>query len=348
MYKTESQSVNKDLFMIENDDIVKRKRFNKKKLKSSTYCGNCGKFGHPYKNCLEPITSMGVILFSINSNKDRKPIADNLSKRLKATDSESKDRESLVVKADGIKYENASDIQIFCEFRNRIKFLLIRRKHTLGYIEFIRGRYQIEHVDGIIFLFKQMTSGEIVKIGSSTFDDLWNELWLNNKHKASYQTEYIQSKQKFEKLKSENDNYLNLDYYVDNVVPTWDFAEWGFPKGRRNFQENNYDCAIREFEEESGFVRSEYLVLDKIKPMEEKLIGTNGIGYKHIYYPAISLTDREPVLDNKNKFQIDEIGDIGWFTYDEAMKLIRPYHTERKRLLTELYMYIINNISKIY
>ncbi len=45
---------------------------------------------------------------------------------------------------------------------------------------------------------------------------------------------------------------------------------------------------------------------------------------------------------------MNEIGDIGWFTYDEAINIIRPYHTERKKILTELYMYIINNILEIF
>ena len=29
--------------------------------------------------------------------------------------------------------------------------------------------------------------------------------------------------------------------------------EWGFPKGRRNFQEKDIVCGIREFEEETGY-----------------------------------------------------------------------------------------------
>ena len=34
--------------------------------------------------------------------------------------------------------------------------------------------------------------------------------------------------------------------------------------------------------------------------------------------------------------QMSEIGDIGWFTCDEALKLFRPYDVEKKSLLIEL------------
>ena len=33
--------------------------------------------------------------------------------------------------------------------------------------------------------------------------------------------------------------------------------EWGFPKGRRNYQENDIDCATREWEEETGYSRNQ-------------------------------------------------------------------------------------------
>mgnify|MGYP004344525729 CR=1 FL=1 len=38
----------------------------------------------------------------------------------------------------------------------------------------------------------------------------------------------------------------------------------------------------------------------------------------------------------------EEIGDIGWYTYYETIDRLRPYHTERIRLLSEVYMFIMN------
>jgi 8-oxo-dGTP pyrophosphatase MutT (NUDIX family) len=316
--------------------------------KKDFYCGNCGKHGHIYRNCDEPITSFGVMYVMIDYENNK--IIEQLIYNLKINDDciKNYNGKQFTINTEGIKFENQLDIQTFCIFRDRIKFLMIRRKNTLGYIEFIRGRYHIDNIDGINFLFKQMTANEIKKIGKNSFDELWEEMWLNNKYKNTHQNEYITSKKMFEKLKYDPDSFINLDFFVENVIPTWEHAEWGFPKGRRNYQESDFECAIREFKEESGYNEDEIIILDKIKPINEKLIGTNGISYKHIYYPAITTTTKKPTIDPLNKYQIDEIGDIGWFTYNEAMKLIRPYHTERKKILTELYMYLINNLVNVF
>ena len=45
---------------------------------------------------------------------------------------------------------------------------------------------------------------------------------------------------------------------------TWDTPEWGFPKGRRNYQENDLTCGLREFEEETGYDKDNRYLLLKI------------------------------------------------------------------------------------
>lgn len=306
--------------------------------KNTIYCSNCGKLGHLFKICKDPVTSHGIVLVKINDGE-----YEITNKLIKDYDNYN----YIQIRNEGINYNNSLDLKTFCYFKDRIKFMLIRRKHTLGFLEFIRGRYNIENVDGIIFLFKQMTNNEILSIGTNSFDELWKSVWKNNKSKLLHTMEYNNSKEKFNKLKIFNENYLNLDFYVEHVKPNYSHPEWGFPKGRRNIYETDLECAKREFEEETGFNFNEYVLLDKIKPIDEKFIGTNGVSYKHKYYFAVTNTNRKPVIDSNNPLQYDEIGDIGWFTYDEAIRLIRPHHTERKKLLTEIYMHIINNVIKI-
>lgn len=328
--------------MSEDSNFIKRKKRIKPTInKKIPHCGNCGKYGHMYKNCIDPITSLGIIDIIIDYKDDVD--MDNIP--LHISDGKTvyyKDMDT------GVSYKDPMDMETFCFYRNRIKFLLICRKHTLGFIEFIRGRYRIENVDGIIYLFEQMTKEEINKIGKSDFDELWTDLWVH-KNNTNYDNEYKQAKDKFNMLKDvDNESYLNLDFFVENVKPRYSSPEWGFPKGRRNLRETDLACAKREFSEETGFDDTDYKLLDNIEPIEENLIGTNGIKYRHIYYVGLSNNNNNsPKINLENSVQCNEVGDIKWFTYDEAIKNIRKYHTERREILTKVYMFVLNQIISI-
>ena len=319
----------------------------KKEVKKHIYCNNCGKYGHVYKKCLEPVTSYGIITFKLeNLKKDERKILNILKEKLdndKPTDILQESHNNRLVTNDNL------EMMLFHTLENRIKFLLIRRKHTLGYIEFVRGRYRIENVEGIIFLFQQMTPEEIKKIGESTFDDLWRDLWNDYGFSPFKQNEYKHSKDNFERLKYSNDDedrYLGLKFYIEQVKPTWTYAEWGFPKGRRNPHETNLECAKREYREETGLSDDDYVLLN-IEPIVENIVGTNGRSYKHVYYIGIDLTNKIPSLYEEYIPQASEVGDIGWKVYYDSIKLFRAHHENRKRLLTDVYMYILKSISNI-
>jgi len=308
--------------------------------RNTYYCGNCGKHGHVYKHCKEPIISIGIILVKIKKSSDDDKIVDELISKFNSGSHNIFDGSS------GIKYNNSSTmLSLFCEYINNIEFLMIRRKHSLGYIEFIRGRYSVENIEGIIYLFTQMMKEEINRVKTWDFDDLWKELWSNNN--PPYHNEYIKSKKKFGKLREGVDTELNLDYYVENVKPVWDYAEWGFPKGRRNNRELDLECANREFREESGYRIGEYKICNNIEPIIENLMGTNGRKYRHIYYVAINKIQKKLSINPQNSHQSNEIGDIGWFTHDKVIKFLRPFHKDKRKIITHLYMYIINNIISV-
>ena len=163
------------------------------------------------------------------------------------------------------------------------------------------------------------------------------------KKKITFADEYNNSKHNFELLKHCTETtYLPLTFYVNNVQPSWNNPEWGFPKGRRNIAESDLNCAIREFEEETGFNNTQYTMLSYIEPLIENLIGTNGKQYRHIYYLAITYQNIIPKIDKVNFHQSEEIGDIGLYNYEDTLNLIRSYHYDRKKILTIVFMYILN------
>ncbi len=327
-------------------EIQKNKR-NPKKTKFGQYCMNCGSRLHNARGCLEAVTSYGIILMSSTFDKVSDTLVLNKCQPPNLVSPDTNDTIHIDQHTSHVPMTNSKELALFCGFKNDLKFLMIRRKHTLGFLEFIRGRYYIDNVDGIIFLFKQMTPEEIKKISSYTFDALWFEVW-GNRNKNSHSSEYAMSKEKFSQLSDENNGYLPLRFYVDNVTPLWDQPEWGFPKGRRNVRESDLSCAVREFKEETGLNDQDFVVLTKINPIEETFTGTNGVRYKHIYYLAISTSKKKPFVDKNNRVQSYEIGDIGYFSCEESTGLIRPYHIERLRIVVAVFVYILNYLVQFF
>lgn len=235
---------------------------------------------------------------------------------------------------------------------NKIKFLLVRRKDSIGYVEFIRGKYVTNDIEYIEKLFFQMSKDEIIRIKNNNFEYLWENLWMYNKFKTKkkfYQNDIIIAKKKFNSIDEGyyvNDKLINLNYFIDKVVDPWNETEWGIPKGRRNIKETNHQAAIREFIEETGLTNEQFKIIPNIEPFSEEYLGSDNILYKHIYYLAISLGDINFYLDDNSKYQITEISKIGLFDRNQCLSIIRDYYIEKKKIISNAEEFIINH--KLY
>ncbi len=121
-------------------------------------CSNCGCKGHSYRYCNEPIQSLGVIVFKVD---------DSLTKEYSWDSIREADKSVLI---DTVEDDNF----------NNIEFLMIRRRDSLGYVEFLRGRYSLSDLPFIINIFEEMTIDEKVKIMTEEFEKLWCDMWLIN------------------------------------------------------------------------------------------------------------------------------------------------------------------------
>ena len=143
---------------------------------------------------------------------------------------------------------------------NNIELLLIRRKDSLSFLDFMRGKYNLENYNYIKKLFNRMTKNEQHLILNNDFDYLWKNLWGNSINNI-YKSEEKLSKIKFYKLKNgyfvDNTN-INMKDLIQECNSLYEFPEWGFPKGRRNYQEKDLNCGIREFDEETGYKKKIY------------------------------------------------------------------------------------------
>ena len=219
---------------------------------------------------------------------------------------------------------------------NEIEYLMICIKDSLGYIDLLRGKYNLYDKHYLLEMINQMTISEKVKILKNDFDYLWNELWgLNNT--AKYKNEENIARDKYNKLKNGyilNNEETSFKTLIKESNSKWACPEWGFPKGRRNFQEKDYQCAIREFCEETGYKNNILHNVDNIMPIEEIFTGSNYKSYKHKYF--VSFIKYEDSL-NTYKIQDTEVSKLEWLTYKDAEEHIRCYNLEKKNVLGNLH-----------
>ena len=90
-----------------------------KTLKNTNFCNNCGRVGHLFHQCKNPITSIGIICFRKNNDK--------------------------------------------------LEYLLIKRKDSLGYVDFMRGKYPLYNKRYLLNIINEMTLEEKHNLLTNTF-----------------------------------------------------------------------------------------------------------------------------------------------------------------------------------
>ena len=154
-----------------------------------------------------------------------------------------------------------------------------------------------------------------------------------------------------ERVSQEKLNMLKEGIYIDekkidiatiiaSTEEEYTEPEWGFPKGRRNYQERDVSCAIREFEEETGYLKSNINIVYNLFPIEEIYTGSNYKSYKHKYYIAIMNDNNDPI----NEFQETEISKIEWVKIEDSIDYIRSYNIEKINIIKKI-INIKNNYS---
>lgn len=192
----------------------------------------------------------------------------------------------------------------------RDMFLLVQRKDSFAFVEFMRGKYRVCDTPYISRLFDGMTIDERRAVAMSSFEALWMDLW-NGFGKPNPQ-EYEDARDKFDDLRRRG--------CISWLIETTDgreSPEWGFPKGRRALSdESDVDCAIREMREETGIDSHQVRVMPG-RRFEERFMGSNGVEYNHVYFLA-DLIDDSAVVRTCDR----EVRDARWVHGDELIRLV--------------------------
>jgi 8-oxo-dGTP pyrophosphatase MutT (NUDIX family) len=280
---------------------------------SNIICANCSNPGHVHRNCPHPAISYGIIAY----------------------------RWVGPTPAD-------------------LRYLFVQRHDSMCFVEFLRGKYELDNVDYICKLLSNMTETERRRLTDiHDFAELWFMLWGHQGHQQakspteggghhppSRNREYNDASWKHRRLwqgyrlpsarPGEPQQSVDLRSLIASTTTTKKEAEWGLPKGRRALNESNLECAIREFFEETSLKARDVLDIREDSPtLSELYMGTNHKFYQHVYYTARFIGD-----DDSERLQSatpNEIQDVRWFSYQEAMDHISDHNVDRKKLMTELH-----------
>lgn len=223
------------------------------------------------------------------------------------------------------------------------EYLVVQRKDTFSFVDFMRGKYDLENRGYILSMFRMMTPGERALIRDSSFEHCWKYLW-NSSSRGKRWVEYEESRGRF--------NALKEGYLVERGGETTPFGigdvmrhcenvdyepEWGFPKGRRNINEPDMKTAFREFSEETGIGTGSLMLLSH-KPFDETFVGSNGVRYRHVYF--VARVDDEC----ETRLCANELRASRWARFDEAVSKFTST-VERVEMFRRTHKFVLDRLS---
>ncbi len=302
-----------------------------KRHKRTLSCVKCGNDGHVFRDCVGPATSYGIIAFRrVTPMSLPGPVLNH--------------RDPITCAKHAMQIPDAVPP---CpphkhDDGNVMSYLMVQRKDTMGYIDFIRGKWSetdlAAKTKALKTYLEEMTCEERKRLCTLDFESLWDMMWTNHSSRI-YINDGLEAKVKFETL--------NISDLLAQTTCRWTEQEYGFPKGRKRMHESYLDSAKREFFEETGYDDAQYRILSET-PWEETFIGTNGLAYRHIYYVAELLSNRPNVPIEEIQRQ-GEISNMAWFTYEQCLQVIRPYDKAKKELISAVhrrYKHYYDGMSK--
>lgn len=242
---------------------------------------------------------------------------------------------------------------------NRIELLMIKKRFSYQFFNFVFGRYKANDNKYLRYLFDNMSFSEKVDILGMQFENMWYRIWLNNPAKhfdladvfEPVGKSQITSAEKYKlffqkKSKFERNFTFDGGKRLRELIHQSTSAEitWEIPKGGKHEHETPIDCAVREFTEETSIHASKYNIYYDVMPVIDS-IREDDVTYQHCYYIA-TVNDKEITtnINFRNFEQISEVEQVKWVSLAEIefMQLASDQHKH----LIKLFNVIINVFKK--
>lgn len=194
---------------------------------------------------------------------------------------------------------------------NKDKVLLVQKKCTYAYSEFVLGKYDKNNKTQLIDKFNKMTAQEKMIIASLEFEWIWYTMFMCKEKNDTY----CRAFGRFYKCFLNNIKYLKtlLDQSNKNGSLIWEP-----PKGRKTKQESSASCAMREVLEETRYHPKSYQLIPG-KKIKKQFI-SNGVRYIIIYYVGVMKQMESIKFNLTDKQQSGEISEIKWVSIDQLQQ----------------------------
>lgn len=262
-----------------------------------------------------------------------------------------------------------------CKYINgRLHVLMIKKKYTYSFFEFVFGKYPRADRNKLESLFNTMTYQEKSDILEMDFDKLWCKIVLNipedpnsiNKSKIKIKrptgkkrfdlvfqegitdsiddknqkekewTTYITKRQRFRDFIDDGGRRLKeLINHSKSSDPIWEV-----PKGRPDGDEKPIDTANREFTEETAGCIDNYRVIYEIAPIKVNYMNSNCF-YKNEYFVALADINWIPQVQFNCYEYNREVEELRWVSSEEIKYLNRGQHTYARMIN------LLNMIEKV-
>ena len=222
------------------------------------------------------------------------------------------------------------------DVEGKIKYLLMKRKDSISYIEFLKNNIKEEDMEKYVSLMSLAEKQKCVDAYLKKSPRLvWDDLWVNHFCKC-YKDDYEKCSLSF------MDNMKKYYHLFTNPNIGMKENEWGFPKGRKFRRESELECALREFREETNLSTYNIRVI-KNKVYEETYIGSDNKSYRTIYFIAycpLLLEFKLKKLDSKfrNAFISEETDELSWSSLEDSQLKLNE---KRSELLKNVEKYIL-------